>query len=72
MYILHNWVPYDKIDWETLSSNQNAISLLENNLDKNDWSNLSRNENAVRLLENNLDNMILFCYINMFSINYIN
>ena len=38
MYKLQNWIPYDKINWKILSSNSNAISLLENNLDKIDWS----------------------------------
>jgi hypothetical protein len=55
MYKLQNWIPYDKIDWCNLSSNSNAISLLENNIDKIDWIFLSCNENAIHLLENNLD-----------------
>jgi hypothetical protein len=38
-----------------LSSNKNAIKILENNLDKVDWCNLSSNKNAIKLIENNLD-----------------
>ena len=40
----------DKLDWDWLSSNSNAIHLLEKNLDKVDWSLLSLNPNAIHLL----------------------
>ena len=33
----------DKIDWYYLSSNPNAISILEQNLDKINWIQLSEN-----------------------------
>ena len=33
----------DKLDWKELSSNPNAVLLLEQNLDKIDWTELSRN-----------------------------
>ena len=38
-----------------LSSDKNAIKILQNNLDKVDWSNLSSNKNAIELIKNNLD-----------------
>jgi hypothetical protein len=37
----------DKINWEALSLNPNAIHILEQNLDKDSWFNLSRNTNAI-------------------------
>ena len=36
---LLDWVDLDKLDWECLSRNPNAIHLLEKNLDKVDWEN---------------------------------
>ena len=45
----------DKINWAWLSSNPNAIELLEKNLDKVDWLWLSLNPNAIHILEQNLD-----------------
>ena len=45
----------DKIDWQWLSLNPNAIHLLEQNIDKVNWCELSRNPNAIHLLEQNLD-----------------
>ena len=55
MYKFQDFVPVEKISWENLSHNENAIDLLENNLDKINWYNLSRNLNAIHILENNLD-----------------
>ena len=52
---LHEWIPLDKVDWNLLSCNPNAIPILEKNLDKVDWCQLSRNPNAIHLLEKNLD-----------------
>ena len=40
----------DKVFWEWLSSNPNAVHLLEKNLDKVYWKWLSYNPNAVHLL----------------------
>ena len=37
-YKLLNWVPTNKIHWKALSSNPNAIHLLEKNLDKIHWT----------------------------------
>ena len=43
----------DKLDWKELSSNPNAVLLLEQNLDKIDWTWLVFNSNAVHILEQN-------------------
>jgi hypothetical protein len=45
----------DKIDWDELSANPNAIHLVEQNMDKVDWWALSMNPNAIHLLEQNMD-----------------
>ena len=45
----------DKLDWNNLSLNPNAIDLLEKNLDKINWLFLSKNLNAIHFLEKNLD-----------------
>ena len=45
----------DKINWEELSKNPNAISLLEKHTDKIDWKELSKNPNAISLLEKHTD-----------------
>jgi len=45
----------DKVDWNWLSFNPNAIHLLEKNLDKVDWVRLSMNPNAIPILDKNLD-----------------
>jgi hypothetical protein len=42
----------DKINWQNLSLNENAILLLENNIDKINWHNLSRNKNALSIFQN--------------------
>ena len=42
--------PNNKICWEALSSNINAIPILEKNLDKISWNCLSHNPNAIHLL----------------------
>ena len=60
-YVLLDWIDKDKIDWDWLSSNPNAIDLLKDNQDKINWYSLSSNPNAIKLLkerikyENNLD-----------------
>ncbi|MDB4352918.1 hypothetical protein OAA60_05765 [Porticoccaceae bacterium] len=53
MFIIQNDIVF--INWDTLSSNPNAIHILEKNLDKIDWSGLSSNPNAIHILEKNLD-----------------
>ena len=45
----------DKINWDLLSFNHNAIHLLEQNPDKINWGYLSENRNAIHLLEKNRD-----------------
>jgi hypothetical protein len=60
-YKLLNWINMDqlqmthKVCWNNLSSNPNAIHILENNFDKIDWDKLSGNPNAIHILEKNLD-----------------
>ena len=41
--------------WRNLSTNSNAIPILEKNLDKVNWEYLSFNPNAIHILEKNLD-----------------
>ena len=45
----------DKINWELLSTNPNAIHILEKNLDKVNWNRLSSNPNAIHIIKKNLD-----------------
>ena len=52
---LRKWIPIEKLDWDALSRNPNAIHILENNLDKVHWHWLSTNPNAIHILEKNLD-----------------
>jgi hypothetical protein len=49
------YIIYNRIDWDYLSYNPNAIPILEKNLDKVVWYYLLRNPNAIHLLEKNLD-----------------
>ena len=52
---LRDWIQLEKLDWEMLSKNLNAIHLLEQNLEKISWFYLSKNPNAIHLLEQNQD-----------------
>ncbi len=45
----------DKINWDSLSLNPNAIELLKENKDKINWYLLSLNPNAIELLKENQD-----------------
>ena len=45
----------DKINWNQLSSNSNAIELLKENKNKINWYLLSENTNAIELLKENQD-----------------
>ena len=40
---LLSWIEKDKLNWEYLSGNPYAISLLEQNRDKIEWVGFSRN-----------------------------
>jgi len=42
---LREWVPFDKLDWESLSQNPSVVPILEKNLDKVDWEQLYKNPN---------------------------
>ena len=63
----------DKIWWDILSLNPNAISILEKNQDKIFWYYLSQNPNAIELLEKNQDK-IYWCALcrneGIYEINY--
>ena len=57
-YKLKKWIKeqyFDKINWNVLSENPNAIHLLEINPENINWFNLSKNPNAIHLLEKNLE-----------------
>jgi hypothetical protein len=54
-YKLLDWIDIDKLNWEELSKNPNAIHLLEQNPEKIDWYELTKNTNAIHLLEQNQD-----------------
>ncbi len=45
----------DKIDWDFLSKNPNAVHLLEKYPNKINWDFLSKNPNAIHLLKKNID-----------------
>ena len=49
MYKFKSFIDINKIDWNGLSKNINAINILEQNLDYIDWNGLSKN-----ILENNI------------------
>ena len=53
MYKLHDWIDINKLDWDGLSRNPNAIRLLKKNQNKINWNVLIHNENATEILENN-------------------
>ena len=52
---LRNWIDMNKIDWRYLSTNPNAIHLLEQNQDEIYWDCLAENPSALHLLEQNPD-----------------
>ena len=47
---LREWIPIDKLNWQRLSGNPNAIPILEQYLDRIEWCELSSNLNAIHLL----------------------
>jgi hypothetical protein len=61
----------DKIDWYLLSSNENAIHILEKNKEWIDWSALSSNANAIPLLKKYkelIDYNIIYYNPNVFNL----
>ena len=50
-YVLLDWIDKDKLNWNMLSLNPNAIDLLEENYDKINWENLCSNPNAIKILK---------------------
>ena len=52
-YELLNWIDIEKLDWDLLSRNKNAIDLLRKYPDKINWTMLSGNPNAFELLIEN-------------------
>ena len=54
MYKLKDWVDINNIQWLSLSRNQHAIFLLEQNIDKIDWDQLSRNHCAIHILKKHI------------------
>jgi hypothetical protein len=54
-YVLKDWVPINKLNWNMVSKNPNAIDLLKANPTKINWLFLSANPNAIELLEANPD-----------------
>ena len=61
---LRNWIKPNFLNYEYLSENPNAISLLEENFSKINWYNLSQNKNAIHILEKNL-NKIDWVYLSL-------
>ncbi len=52
---LKDWIDESKLDFTMLSSNPNAMYLLERNPEKINWSEMSGNPSAMHLLEKNPD-----------------
>lgn len=50
---LREWIDKDRLCWDILLHNPNAMYLFECNPDKIDWSRLEMNQNALYLLERN-------------------
>ena len=55
---LRDWITIEKLSWNYLSANPNAIHILEQNIDKIDWFRISLNPNAIHLLEQNMDKIV--------------
>jgi hypothetical protein len=49
--ILRDWVDINKLNWEMLSQNPNAIDLLRDVPHKIDWTYMSRNPRCHRLIK---------------------
>jgi hypothetical protein len=55
--VLLEWIPIEKLDWNMLSLNPNAIDLLNENDDKIFWHNMTFNPNVNKLLKNKDKNL---------------
>ena len=55
IYKLLDWIDIEKLDWDMLSLNKNAISIIEENPEEISCVFLSENKNAIHLLEKNPD-----------------
>ena len=53
--VLLDWINIEKLDWDLLSQNPNAIYLLKVFPTKINWKYLSKNPNAIELLQGNQD-----------------
>jgi len=53
--VLLDWIDIDKINWNYLCENINAIDLLRDNQDKINWNYLCLNINGIELLKDNQD-----------------
>ena len=52
-YVLRDWIDKDKLNWEYVAFNPNAIDFLEENYNNIEWFELAENPNAIDLLEKN-------------------
>ena len=52
---LLDWIDINKLEWFYLSTNPNAIKLLQENQNKINWCLLSLNNNEIELLRENQD-----------------
>ncbi len=59
---LRSWIDEDKLKWDNLCANPNAIHILEQNPGKINWFWISKNPNAIHLIEKNLDRINWACY----------
>ena len=59
VYKILNWIDKNKLNWQLLSSNKNAIELLKANQYNIYRSKLSKNPNAIELLKANQDKINL-------------
>ena len=50
IYKYQHLIDTNKLNWNYLSGNVNAIPLLEQNIDKINWAWLSHNPNAIQIL----------------------
>ena len=63
MLKLRDWVDINKIKWNALLLNPNAIELLKVNKDKINWCLLAVNENAIEIFEENKDIINCNCWL---------